>query len=269
MKVMLCVHRWNIDKDRCLAKVLGIEESRKLGRYLHKALQHYSSSYGGKMKYPPGLSLSDEFDVKHGWEPIGHHYSRYNRWQQIDNAVQMHNQVNTNPRRSDQTDDAPSVGAGANEGSSSLPATAETPNIAPTSRAPTTTPDTENTAHSPAASSSAINSSLSSSIPPATHWNEALGRRGGTALPAANWSRHLGGRTPTVNAFNTFLPKNKPLSNNQPAHFWNIVSDLHQVQNNNNGPSGIGLGTMTQKIAEAWETQHYKVMSSGESSDGF
>jgi hypothetical protein len=234
-------------------KVLGIEEPRKLEWYLHKALQQYSLLYG-KMKYPPDLSLSDKFDVKQGWEHIiGHHYSRYNRWQQIDNAVQMLSQVNMNPSRSDQMDDAPSKGTGASVGGSSLPATPETPNIAPTTtRAPTTTPGTTNTAHSPAASS-AINSSPSSSSPPATRWNEALGRRGDTALPAANWSRHLGGRTPTANAFNTFLPKNEPLSNNQLAHFGNIVSDLRQVQNSR--PSRIGLGTMARKIAEAWETQ--------------
>jgi hypothetical protein len=147
-KVMLHVHWWNIDKNRRLAKVLGIEEPRELEWYLHKALQQYFSSYG-KMKYPPDLSLSDEFDVEHGWEPIGHHYSRYNRWQQIDNAVQMLSQVNTNPSHSGQTDDAPSKDTGASGGSSSLPATPETPNIAPTTRAPTT-PDTPNTAHSPA-----------------------------------------------------------------------------------------------------------------------
>jgi hypothetical protein len=141
------------------------------------------------MKYPPDLSLSEEFDVKHGWEPIGHHYSRYNQWQQIDNAVQMLSQVNTNPSRCNQMNDAPSKGTGTIGVSSSLPATLETPNIAPTIHAPTT-PNTPNTAHSPAASS-AINSLPLSSSPPATRWNEALGRTGNTAPPAACRSQHL------------------------------------------------------------------------------
>jgi hypothetical protein len=60
-KAMLRIHRWNLDKDCRLAKILGIKEPKKLEWFFHQALQEQSSSYG-RMVYPPDLHLSDEFN---------------------------------------------------------------------------------------------------------------------------------------------------------------------------------------------------------------
>jgi hypothetical protein len=147
--------------------------------------------------------------------------------------------VNSNPSRSEQTEYTPGEGADASGVGSSLPTTPETPN----SGSPRT-PDTPNTAHSPAASSAMI-PSPSSSRPPTTRWNQALGRPYDTALPAAGWSRHLGGRMPTANSFTVFLPEDQPLSHYQTARFWTIFKDCRQIQNNN-GPSLLGLDRMAQ-----------------------
>ena len=45
MKFMLRAHRWNLDKDRRLARVLGIKEPLTLEWYLREALKECSSSY--------------------------------------------------------------------------------------------------------------------------------------------------------------------------------------------------------------------------------
>jgi hypothetical protein len=86
-KAMLRIHRWNLDKDYRLAKILGIKEPKKLEWFFHQALQEQSSSYG-RMVYPPDLHLSDEFNMdEEGWEPVGHYYNRYTRWLKVDNEL--------------------------------------------------------------------------------------------------------------------------------------------------------------------------------------
>jgi hypothetical protein len=207
-------------------------------------------------------SLSDDpnvFDIDNGWEPIGDLYGKFKRWEQVDDAIMTLSQANRNGSRSEQTEYTPGEGADASGGGSSLPTTPETPNIG--------SPDTPNTAHSPAASCAMI-ASPSSSRPPTTRWNQARGRPGDTALPAAGWSRHLGGRMPTANSFSVFLPEDQPLSDYQTARFWTIVKDCRQIQNNN-GPSPLGLDRMAQLVAEAWERQHLNVLASGENSAGY
>jgi hypothetical protein len=86
MKLMIQVHRWNLAKDRRLAKVLGIQQPRSMEWYLHQALKDYVASYM-VMSYPGDLLISDDFDIEQGWEPIGHYYGRYERWRTIDDKI--------------------------------------------------------------------------------------------------------------------------------------------------------------------------------------
>ena len=86
MKLMIRIHRWNLAKDRRLAKILGIQQPRTMEWYLHRGLKDFSASYM-EMSYPGDLHISDEFDIEQGWEPIGHYYGRYERWRAIDEKI--------------------------------------------------------------------------------------------------------------------------------------------------------------------------------------
>jgi hypothetical protein len=174
MKFMLRAHRWNIDIDRRLKLILSIEEPRTLEWYLHKALQHYCASYG-KMVYPLELTLSDEFNVDKGWEPIGIYYGRYSRWQEVDDKVQIPMQVESESLSA--TDDPESITTSTSAVSSPAPSPAQ--NSPPAA-----------VAAAAAAAPSASNASPPSSSPQ-PQWNTAHGRKGDTAPPASSCTDDL------------------------------------------------------------------------------
>jgi hypothetical protein len=215
-----------IDNDFLFRKVLGIK---------CQELQDYSSSYG-KMSYLPDLSLSDEFNVEKGWETVGYCYGRYDRWQEIDDNI-----ASSSDSSPPAVPDTPATTAAASSVTNdSLPSSVTSPPAVPETPATTaaassvtndslpssvTTPPAvpktpATTAAAPSVTNDSLPSSVTNSLPSSSqppHWNEVLGRRGDTGLPARRCNRMLGGRMPTATALNTYISDNKPLHDWQPA----------------------------------------------------
>ena len=235
MKFMLRAHRWNIDIDRRLKLVLSIKEPRTLEWYLHKALQSYCASYG-RMVYPPEFTLSDEFNVDKGWEPIGIYYGRYSRWQEVDEKVQIPMQVE----------------------SESLSATDDPESTTTSTSAATSPPPPPAQNSPPAAAAPSASSSSPPSSSPQPQWNTAHGRKGDTASPASSCYRRLGGHMPTATALNVYLPDNVPLSELQHETFWRIVIGWETVHRNRLGTRGTDR--QAQEVADSWKHGHLQMI---------
>ncbi len=81
-KLWLRVTRYNLDKDRKLAKLLGIQNPRTLEWFLHEALieRHPGLSLFKDMEFPPDIEGYDE-------PIIGKDYLDYSDWEKIDQAI--------------------------------------------------------------------------------------------------------------------------------------------------------------------------------------
>ena len=235
MKFMLRAHRWNIDIDRRFKLVLSIKEPRTLEWYLHKALRSYCASHG-RMVYPPEFTLSDEFNVDKGWEPIGTYHGRYSRWQEVEEKVQIPMQVESESLSA--TDD---------------PESTTTSTSAATSPPPPPAQNSPPTAAAPSASSSSPPSSS-----PQPQWNTAHGRKGDTASPASSCYRRLGGHMPTATALNVYHPDNVPLSELQHETFWRIVIGWETVHRNRLGTRGTDR--QAQEVADSWKHGHLQMI---------
>jgi hypothetical protein len=254
-KAMLRIHRWNLDKDNRLAKVLGIEEPRTLEWYLHKALQEQSETYAN-MVYPPDVPTSDEFNIDEGSEPIGPYYNRYTRWQKIDDELlttrarqASQARVSLNLSHSEHTE---SAAAGGTQGS-----TSSSPD-SPIATSTTRTPESP----IPAAPAPAVVSIANNSSPSITGWNAGLGRSGDVAAPAASCTRMIGGKVPTATPLNTFVSDTRPLSDFQRQMFWKIINDWHRVQQNSRA-NPPGVDKMVQQIVASWGQGHYQTIGQG------
>ena len=144
----------------------------------------------GRMVYPPEFTLSDEFNVDKGWEPIGTYHGRYSRWQEVEEKVQIPMQVE----------------------SESLSATDDPESTTTSTSAATSPPPPPAQNGPPAAAAPSASSSSPPSSSPQPQWNTAHGRKGDTASPASSCYRRLGGHMPTATALNVYLPDNVPLS---------------------------------------------------------
>jgi hypothetical protein len=265
-KAMLRIHRWNLEKDNRLAKVLGIEEPRTLEWYLHKALQEQSSSYA-KMVYPPDFPISDEFNIDEGSEPVGPYYNRYTRWQNIDDELRQASQarVSLNLSRSEHTESAAGGGTQGNTlGSVSSPAPHDTATAASSSPESPTATSTPRTPESPIAAAPApgVVSIANISSPSRTGWNAGLGRSGDVAASAASCTRMLGGKVPTATPLNTYVSDTRPLSDFQRKMFWKIIDDWHRVQQNSRA-TPPGVDKMVQQIVASWGQGHYQAIGQG------
>lgn len=274
-RLLLRVTRYNLDKDKKLAKVLKIEEPRSLEWCLHQALlkQHPSAFNGlfGKMVFPPELP-SNYF------EPIGIDYGRYKEWERIDNymveiATGMHQEEPApEPMEVEQPQPSP-----ATEADSPLPL-ARSPAVESVQEefSRLSTPSKEGTparelfpqqntqvptagAASPQQNTQVTNTGAAS--PPKTPQPQpqpntptSSSTKKDFYSSQANWNRDLGKKV-QVSVFNTYLPESKKLSHKQLQHFWRAAAAVNATFDSDQ----YTPRELAEKVAHAWNNTHFKM----------
>ena len=238
----LRITRFNLDKDKKFAKVLGIKTPRTMEWFIHEALLHrhpdvFGSAYGG-MEFPAELPQGY-------FEPMGIDYGRYKEWEQIEQLIaeaQIGDMDSPLPQTPPQaTESAPAPAADLSPSPAPVPTEESTPAPVP----------------APALESSPVLESASPlpSMPSRNLSPNPSPTKGDIYSAQANWSRKLGGIS-QVSYFNTYLLQSKPLSSFQSNNFWALVDEVQQVY-------GVGSHTPqshAEQVAHAWNTLHAKML---------
>jgi len=260
-RLLLRVTRYNLDKDKRLAKVLKIKKPRKLEWYLHQALLNkhpstFSGLFGG-MSFPP--ELPDDY-----FEPTGIDYGRYKEWERVDNymvevSTGMHQDESPpEPMEVEQQQSTPD----SEEESPQQPAQSPTVESVQIEFSKLTTPTKEGT---PARQlfqqhDTPIPTTVATYPAAATQSESKLHTPSSSSKQdfyssQANWNRKLG-KKEQVSVFNSYLPSSKQLSHHQLQHFWRVVTAVNLVYRG----TTYSPKELAERVAHAWDASHFKML---------